>query len=161
MKKISAYTYSIKLLSIREYSKYKLTKKLHERGYFPAEINETVEKLIEKKYLRENMYSKSKAKILANKGFSRRYIINQLKTENISITDNELTELFNEFSINENKIIEDLIEKKLSSLLKNKKKLSLTDFKQRIGSMLLTKGHNYYDFESTIYEIITSKVGPQ
>lgn len=139
----SAYNYAIKLLSQRDYSKYKLKKKLQSKFFSDIEIEQTIENLIEKKYLQENNYIEVKIKALMNKNFSPKYIRYRLKQENIDLQISFINNIFKKNQGNVDQQIERIIDKKISNIdLSNMSEKELQRLKDKILRTLYSKGHD-------------------
>ena len=86
-----ALDYAIRILSIKDYSIYKMKMKLKERKFSPEEIDVTINKLLEYNYLREEEYARMRIKQLLVKGFSNSYILQKLSQEGLVFLDNRWT----------------------------------------------------------------------
>ncbi len=108
-----AYNYAIRLLARRDYSTFKMRKKLIEQKFSPEEIDETIERLIDMNYLREAEYKRMRIKQLLVKGYANSYIIPKLVQEELYCSDEEIDELREEQSFSESEQIQKHIHKKL------------------------------------------------
>lgn len=139
IKKISAYDAAIKLLCRRDYSTYKLSQKLIEKNYSELEINEAVERLIEKRYLREDFYIEARIKAFIRKNYSARYIQQKLAQEHLDVPLIDINNLFDQLQITERSQIDKLVEKKLQFLDENTSAELKT--RNKIQRFLVSKGH--------------------
>jgi len=138
-----SYNYAVKLLSKKDYSKYKLSKKLLDKGATQSDVDEVVATLEEKKWLREECYTEARIKSLLHKGLSVRFIQNTLELENLDISKDQILNVLEKSDVTEDEIILRLIEKKLHSSQANDQQGKLYS---RICNYLSSKGHNYSDF---------------
>lgn len=90
----SAYLASIKLLTKRDYSKYKLKEKLRQKEFSEQIIAETIELLLEKKYLQEEEYIRLRIRGLAHKNYSASSIKMKLEAEEIYLDTNQVKEIY-------------------------------------------------------------------
>lgn len=135
-----AYNYSIRLLTKRDYSEHKMRLKLISRKYSENIINEVVSKLIESKYLREEAYAQARVKSLMLKGYSHTYILQQLESEKVQITEEMIQEVFTDYKLSSEIQITHLLEKKLRGV--QPKALVDFNFKKKLIRYLLSKGHS-------------------
>ena len=138
-----AYSYSIKLLSKRDYSSFKLKQKLIARDYKESEITETINALRDKKFINDKNYALSRAKSFATKGLSNNFLIKKLEQAELYLDDEEVNTLRADYNLLEEDIIKDLINKKskpqdeqTSYDEKQKQKLKLVNY-------LASKGYSY------------------
>jgi SOS response regulatory protein OraA/RecX len=137
-----AYSYLIKLLSARDYSEHKLKEKLREKvraKKFTAEEGEAaLKEVIEKGYLREEVYAEARVKAFMHKGYSPDYIRQKLSQEHMTVTNDDIGEVFTEYSLSPEDQIERLARKKLRSRTE-------IDFKEegKILRFLISKGHDF------------------
>ena len=66
----TAYMDAIKLLAKKDYSEYKLRKKLKEKLHDSESIDEAIQEVTEKKYLREDYYIEARIRGLMRKNYS-------------------------------------------------------------------------------------------
>lgn len=133
---MNCYQASLRLLTKRDYSIYKLSKKLLEKGYDQIEVDETIDELLAKKYLKEEFYIEAFVKGHMRKGYAPSYIQQKLAQENCSCSLEFIYEIFDEYKFSEEKQIRDLIDKKYS-------RIDTKEFKNKAKIMrfLLSKGH--------------------
>lgn len=135
-----AYHYCIWLLSKRDYSRFKLSRKLYEKKYTPY-IDELLDFLEEVRYLQEEQYIRTRIKTFMYKGQSKRNIINKLRAERLNVEGSIIEEIFEEYRYTENNQLRELIHKKIRS--KGVEALDDFNFKQKLIRFLLSKGHSY------------------
>ena len=145
-----ALDYAIRILGIRDYSIHKMKEKLQTRKYSAEIIDETINKLLEYNYIREEEYTRSRIKQLLYKNFADNYIIQKVKAENLKITSEMIDEVKSEYRISTTENICYLIEKKLRGKTiptdyKDKMKL-----KQKIVSFLVSKGYNFDEINNNL-----------
>ena len=63
-----AYLYSIKLLTTRDYSSAKLRNKLVEKKFCLAAIDQVIQELQERRFVRDDLFAESRIKALMHKG---------------------------------------------------------------------------------------------
>ncbi len=130
------YNDAIKLLAKRDYSRFKLVQKLKQKGHSKEAIDETIEELLEKKYLREDLYIEARIKGLIRKGYAADFIKKKLAAENCSIETDQVYKQMEELKIDERSIVFDLIEKKLYGK-------ELSESRDKVMRFLLSKGYSY------------------
>ncbi len=150
-----AFDYSIRILSLRDYSTHKMRQKLKEKGFDPEHSEEVIDKLLELNYLRDEEYARMRVKQLIMKGYANSYIIRKLNQEKLLITSEQIDEIRNEQDLGSDSQMRYLIEKKLRnkevpSDYENKMKL-----KNKVISFLASKGYNYGQISSVIGEYIS------
>ena len=138
----TAFQYAIKLLSIRDYSEFKITTKLKDRGFDHDDIINTIERLKNLNYLREEEYLRIRIKQLLVKGHSNQYILLKCHEEKINPSEELINSIRVDQGLDSSSAITRLIDKKLRYKnipqdFKTKQKL-----KAKVANFLLTKGHN-------------------
>jgi SOS response regulatory protein OraA/RecX len=138
----TAFQYSIRLLSVRDYSEYKLSSKLKDRGYTQDDIQDTVQRLKELNYLREEEYLKIRVKQLMVKGHSNHFIIHKCQEEQLTPSNELIDAIRNEQGFDNITVINKLVEKKLRNKcipndFNEKQKL-----KAKVCNFLRSKGHD-------------------
>jgi regulatory protein len=147
-----AYNYSIRILSRKDYSIYKMQQKLKGRGHSKEVIDETVDKLVEQNYIRENEYKRIRIKTLLVKQYSNSYIIQKCAQEMLDITKDDIDIIRTEYSIHDNDTIKYLIEKKLRYKEIPTEWEPKMKLKNRIMNYLKTKGYSYELISKSISE---------
>lgn len=135
-----AYKYAIRVLSKRDYSRYKLKQKLIDREHEDV-AEELLDLLVEKRYLREDLYVESRIKGMMKKNYSPSYIYSKLREEKAEASYQTINEVFEEWEFTTYDQIEDLIRKK--SILHNWSPEDVLDFKNRVKltNFIQSKGH--------------------
>jgi SOS response regulatory protein OraA/RecX len=141
----TAYQYSITLLAQRDYSQFKMTSKLKDKGFDEIEISETIDRLIDLNYLRDDEYMRMRVKQLVVKGYANNYIIKKCQNEELYPTEEFIDNLREDQDYQTEEMINRLIEKKLRfkdipESFEQKQKL-----KSKILNFLKTKGYSYED----------------
>lgn len=77
-------SYAFYLISHKMYSKQSLTDKLIQKGFNPDDIEKTINRLCELKYINDENFAKELVKYLISKGKGPFYIKNELKLHNIN-----------------------------------------------------------------------------
>jgi regulatory protein len=147
-----AYNYSIRLLSKRDYSVFKLSKKLRDQNFEQDVVEPTIKKLLELNYLREEQYARAKIKSLLYRGYSAQYIMRKLDQEHLKVNSNLINEMQNDENMSFSNTIDELIQKKLRgkeipSDSENRQKL-----KNKVMRFLISKGHSFSDIQNSICE---------
>ncbi len=133
-----AYLYIVKLLSARDYSEHKLREKLKEKQYPANDIDNALSEAKEKGYLREEAYIEARVKSFMNKGYSPNYIRQKMSQERLSVSTDEIKDIFTEERVSEEEQIERLARKKLGQ------KLEIDfDLEGKILRFLISKGHDF------------------
>lgn len=150
MSNSKAYFYLIKILSSRDYSEHKLREKLRERKYPANEIDEVINEIKEKGYLREDLYTEARIKGFMHKGYSIDYIRQKLQQEKLTIPLEKIGEVFDEYRITEDQQVERLALKKMGTILP-------VDFEQesKILRYLISKGHDFSRSKRILKGLIT------
>jgi regulatory protein len=151
---LKAYNYAIFLLSKRDYSIYKMRMKLRSREYETEEIEETINKLIEQNYLREEEYKRMRIKTLLIKGYSNSYILRKLDQEKLETNNEAINALRESEHLDKEECINYLVEKKLRGKdipTEFEPKMKL---KNKIMNFLASKGYNYQEAKEAISNYI-------
>lgn len=152
-----AYLYIIKLLTKRDYSKYKLTQKLQAKGFSENDIESAIIDVEQKGYIREKQYATARAKALMLKGNHPRFIIDKLEQEHLAINLQEVMAVFEEHNITISSQIDSLIQKKLSPILGNEDQENISKFKQKIIRYVLSKGHELDQLTEQLNSILDNQ----
>lgn len=147
-----AYNYAIFILSKRDYSIYKMREKLITRKYEEQEINETIDKLLSKNFLREDEYKRTRIKSLLVKGFSNSYILRKLEQEHISSHEDEINQVRDDQQIDKNDSLSLLVEKKLRGKLIPQEFNAKMKLKSKIMNFLASKGYDYQEAKEALSE---------
>lgn len=153
-----AYNHAMRLLARKDYSRYKMETKLKEKGFERNLAKDVVEELVEKRYLREELYIESRVKGLIRKGWSQDKVIRHLEQECCVVTSDEIDEILNESGINTNEILLHQIQKKwgygflteeLSWEQKQKKK-------EKVLRYLVSKGHQFSESKAALENFLST-----
>jgi regulatory protein len=137
-KSTKAYLYLIKIISNRDYSEYKLREKLKLKNFLNEEIEEAINEIKTKGYLREEIYAEARIKNFMQKGYSPDHIMQKLSQEHLSVSQDDIEVLFTDYQTSPENQIEQLIRKKIRG------KSELTYEEQcKIIRYLISKGHDY------------------
>ncbi|MCB9060359.1 MAG: regulatory protein RecX [Halobacteriovoraceae bacterium] len=134
----TAYEYAITLLSKKNYSELKLKQKIATKKYSLEEIDQAIEKIKEKNFLREDYYIEGRAKGLLRKGYSPQYIALKIQNEGPNVSAEDIINIANENGIDLNLIKQELVNKKLKTL---GPEMSEFEKKCKIRTFLSSKGH--------------------
>lgn len=143
------YFAAIRLLAKKDYSQYKLSKKLKEKNYPSEIIKEVIDELVEKKYLQEEEYVRSRMKFLMRKGYSKEFIKLTLQKEHLRFTTIFFEDILQEFNYQDENQIKGLLEKKILQ-----RKLGELPEKERnkIFNFIQRRGFSYEKIKSCAYE---------
>lgn len=146
----TAYNYSIKILSQKDYSIFKLKKKLIQKDYDLEDIEEVIAKLIQLKYLNESEYSRNLIISLLKRSYENSYIIQKLALEEILVNDREINKYKNEIGHDTKSEIIKLIDFKMKNInfpdsIEQKYKI-----KNKLCSFLSSKGFKFDDINEEI-----------
>lgn len=150
----TAYQYSITLLTKKDYSIHKLTDKLISKKFLEEEIEETIKKLTDQRYLREETYTENLILSCLRKNQGNLYIKRKLENENLNTNDEIINNIREEYKISSESQIKALIIKKtkyseLPTSLTEKLKI-----KTKLMNYLLSKGHDGDEIQYYIQEIL-------
>jgi SOS response regulatory protein OraA/RecX len=154
----SAYLYAIKLLAKRDYSIYKLSKKLKERGYDKEHLEDAIQEVIDLGYLKEEFYIEARIKGFMHKGLHPNFIQMKLKEEFLQVEVDHIFDIFSQYPMTICEQLERLIVKKLprntrySELCFEEKQ----KIKQRAFRYAISKGHQYSKIQEIFQEVTTS-----
>ena len=146
----NCYNDSIKLLARRDYSKYKLAQKLAQKGHEQDIIDETINKLIDMQYLREDEYKRMRVKGMLLKGYADAHIIKKCSKEFLSIDQDFIAQMRNDQNIHIPDKLNELIQKKLryKSIPQTfEEKIKL---KNKLMYFLSTKGYSFEEINQAI-----------
>ena len=146
----NAFDYSIKLLSKRDYSRFKLKQKLSQRNFTEEEIEEAIERLINLNYLREEDYARIRIKALLLSGYSNEFIQNKLEVEELFISDQLINTVREDNGLLQESSLDQLIEKKMRSKRIPNEPEARLKLKNKLLNFLVSKGHDYYDIEDKV-----------
>lgn len=138
----NAYNYCIRLLSHRDYSRYKVEEKLQARKHLPETIDKVISELIELNYLREEEYKRIRVNQLLAKMYSVHHIVQKCQQEHLDVGSSFVEEIMSEKGIDKFETIDYLIEKKLRSANINQ---DYSKLKAKVYRFILSKGYSPSD----------------
>ena len=145
----SSFKYALRLLARRDYSEYKLKQKLRDRGHSKEEITKTITELLERNYLREDLYREARIRGLMHKGLSPSSIQRRLAEEFCQASLHEIEAIFQDQHVETNDQIERLILKKMPKTWPETREESYK-IENKILRFLLSKGHSYQETKSCL-----------
>ena len=148
-----ALDYSIRLLALRDYSLFKMRKKLIARDHTPEEIEYVIDKLHEYNYLREDEYKKMRVKQLLVKGFSNSYIIRKISQEELVVNDLDINSIREEQDLGSEDQIDYLVEKKIRYKEIPEDFEAKMKLKKKIMTFLISKGYNFEEAGRAISKV--------
>ena len=145
-----AYSYIVKLLSSRDYSEYKLREKLEDKKFIDSEIDDALNEIKNRGYLKENVYNEARIRSLMNKNYSPGYILQKLNQEHLDTNLEEIVEIFNENQVSTQDQIELLIKKKMRAN-------TVLDYEgqNKIIRYVLSKGHDFDESKKCLKSVLT------
>lgn len=147
------YSSSIKLLVRRDYSTYKISKKLLEKGFEESEIEETVEKLMGMNYLNDQNYLEDRVRHYARNKKGPHYILKKCEDEKLPVTESLIHEIYETLGLSPEAMIQEHIQKNLEfnrikiNELSQEERLKLT---LKLTRHLLSKGYIVQNIEQYI-----------
>lgn len=152
-KKCLSYCY--RLLSMRDYSEFKLREKLREKGYPQEIVSVTIAEMKNFGFIKEDYYRQSKIKMRLKQGKAARFIREELKQEKISVTEEHLEEALLDLNLSQESILNDLLLKKTRNI-----DLATLDFESKqklerkvIGN-LVRLGHDFNSIKKNLDRMI-------
>jgi len=153
-----AFNYTIRLLAKKDYSVFKMKQKLRDKGYDSETSKEVIDKLLDKNYLREDLYIEARIKGFIRKGHAANVILYRLSQEQCHTTQEYIEEIMNSLGLDPDLLLREVIEKKLrldGDFVKNKQKL-----REKVFRYCLTRGYSISDV-SRLYNEIYSEQYPE
>ena len=144
-----AYSYIVKLLSSRDYSEYKLREKLEDKKFIDSEIDDALNEIKNRGYLKENVYNEARIRSLMNKNYSPGYILQKLNQEHLDTNLEEIVEIFNENQVSTQDQIELLIKKKMHGSTELN-----YEGQNKILRYLLSKGHDFDESKKCLKSLL-------
>ena len=112
---------------------------MREKKFPASEIEEAINDVKERGYLKEDLYAEARIKAFMNKGYSADYIRQKLAQEKVTVTEAEIYSIFEDHHLTENDQIERLLQKKLKTISEDKEK-AYSD-RQKAIRYAISKGH--------------------
>lgn len=150
--KQSAYQYALYLLSAQDYSEFKLRQKLRLKQFEQTEIDETLTKLIEKNYLREEEYKRLLARRWIAKGYSDSMIKRRGEQEQLSFTSDELLHWRQDMDRSSEDTISLLVQKKMRGRDLPVDRDAKQKLREKVSRFLLSKGYGWDDVRRAVDE---------
>ncbi len=148
--KQSAYQYALYLLSGQDYSEFKLRQKLRLKQFEQIEIDETITKLTEKNYLREEEYKRLLAKRWMSKGYSDQMIKRRGQQEDLEFSSVELNDWRDESGRSSKDVITALVSKKLRGKDIPCDREERQKLRDKISRFLLSKGYSFDEIKTAV-----------
>lgn len=148
--KSTAYQYALYLLSAQDYSEYKLRQKLRLKQFEAAEIDETLQKLIEKNYLREEEYKRLLARRWIAKGYSDSMIKRRGEQEQLTFTGDELLALRSDMDRSAEDTIDLLVQKKMRGREIPADREGKQKLREKVSRFLLSKGYGWDEVKKAV-----------
>lgn len=148
--KQSAYQYALYLLSGQDYSEFKLRQKLRLKQFEQEDIDETIKKLTEKNYLREEEYKRLLARRWMNKGYSDQMIKRRGQQEDLEFSSSELSDWRDESGRSSDEVITSLVSKKLRGKTIPSDREARQKLRDKVSRFLLCKGYGFDEIKTAI-----------
>lgn len=152
MPKKTCYQYSLDLLARRDYSKHKLSEKLRSREFTEEEIDEAIESLTEKNYLREEEYARMRVQAMLFKGYANSYIKQKCSLEKLQVDDDFIDEIRQERGHSTHSEIKRLIQKKLRGKDIPSEFEPRMKLQNKVTAFLASRGYNYSQIKEALTE---------
>lgn len=136
-----AYTYALRLLTKRDYSRAKLREKLLQREFDEEDVEACLNELITKKFLREELYAEARIKGLMLKGNSPELIQQRLAAEDCLVESEFINEIYQEHQLDPHEQLKNLLAKKLRQSKYQGADEMTYEAKQKIVAFVARKGH--------------------
>ena len=152
-----AYTYALRLLAKRDYSRAKLQEKLLQRDFDRDEVDSALDELINRNYLREDYYAEARVKGFMHKGLSPSMIQNRLNEENCKVDLDFIEKIYGEYQLDPTDQIKQLLEKKLRA--KKFADMPKLDYeaKQKVVAAVVRKGHSPREVFQALDELLRER----
>jgi len=150
--KQSAYQYALYLLSAQDYSEFKLRQKLRLKQFEQTEIDETLTKLIEKNYLREEEYKRLLARRWIAKGYSDSMIKRRGEQEKLIFAAEELLSWRQDMDRSSEDTISLLVQKKMRGRDLPVDREGKQKLREKVSRFLLSKGYGWEDVRRAVDE---------
>jgi regulatory protein len=148
----SPYQYALYLLAGQDYSEYKIRQKLRLKGHDAEAIDETLAKLKEKNYLREDEYKKLLARKLIRKGQADDMIKRRVQQENLTLESQEMDDIRAELGVSKEEAITQLVAKKMRGQVWPEEREKRQKLQQKVYRFLLSRGFSYDEAKRAVGE---------
>lgn len=149
-----AYLYAIRLLAKRDYSKPKMLTKLKDKGFDEDQSQYALNKIVEKDYLREDAYIRSKTKSWMHKGHPPSFIVMRFAQEELKVDIETIQQIFEESGVTTFQQIEWLAQKKKASSEIFEQGQENYKKRQKILAYIVGKGHSFEEAISALRAIL-------
>lgn len=137
-----AYTYALRLLTKRDYSRAKLREKLLQREFDEEDVETCLDQLVTKRFLREELYAEARIKGLMLRGNSPEMIQQRLAAEDCMVENDFINQVYQEHQLDPDQQLKNLLAKKLrQSKYQDSDEMSF-EAKQKIVAFVARKGHS-------------------
>jgi regulatory protein len=153
---ISAYEYALNLLTDRAYSGRNLRRKLVQKGFPPADVDATLERLLSNGLLDDSRYAEQFARgRLLGRGASKRRIRQQLYQRGIQgdVADAAIDSVIEEESVDLEAVIETDARKKLATL----SGLDLPVVRRRLYAHLARRGYGPDEINAVLKKVMSAQ----
>lgn len=140
------YRDAINLLKIKDYSRVKLRRKLLCKGHGSQQVDETIVKLVDCGYLREDYYIEARVKGLIRKNYSSSFIRQRLKQEGLDVSVDHILKIYEENGVTEEDQIRQLLIKKISLRTRELER-------DKIIRFVCSKGHSITRIEEVYQDL--------
>ncbi len=157
-----AYQYAIRLLAGQDYSVFKLAQKLRQKGFADEDIQDAINEVERKGYLRPQAYLRHRVLALARKGEAANLILRQLEFEHLSTHLREIEAIMAEEGLSAETQILYLLQKKLGRKI-NATAPTDTDAlspaaAQKVIAFVLRKGHHLEQCRQVLRQYLAAAV---
>jgi SOS response regulatory protein OraA/RecX len=147
----SERSYVLWLLSVKEYSRPQLEKKLGARGLSRSEIDALLDDLKAEGIFRETAYQKARTRQLLKKGLGASLVKSRLRAEKCPIDNEDINAAYEEIGSDSKSQLRALIQKLLRRYERSKT-VAPKDIAQKITRSLQSKGHSYSEITALLKE---------
>jgi regulatory protein len=151
--------YFLFLLSKQDYSIHKLQQKAQQKQYSSEITQQVIQEFLEKGYIREAIYAKSKTLAWHRKGISLSMIQRKLAMEKVIVSLDDMRNWLSENQLDDADMTQSLVAKKLKNIdlssLSTEERLKIKDKAMRY---LVSKGHSFDVAKEAIKQYIQSNL---
>lgn len=150
MQKSNAFDYCVKLLTKRDYSRFKLKQKLIQRNHSEDEVEEVIERLQKLNYLREENYARMRIKNLLLSGYSNQFIQSKLELEELFVSEQLIDTVRQDNGLVQESALDQLIDKKMRSKQIPDDADAKLKLKNKLLSFLASKGYDFDEIQDRV-----------
>ncbi len=154
----SAYNYCLYLLSGQDYSEYKIRQKMKLKGFESEVIDQTVETLKEKNYLRESEYKRLLAKKLVAKGYSDNLIRRKAGQERLEYEAGELRDAREESGLASETVVQKLVAKKMRGQSVPEDRDERRKLQEKLYRFVLSRGFSYDEAKRAVSAALSAPI---